>query len=105
MDGAGAEEILTILRDHLAPEAADSAYRGVVRFLQFKRAGLTIDVHTVGFDLLRRNAESKMQMGGAAPVASVSVQRMQRAAFSLPGKSLALASAQGDWGLQAIRVN
>ena len=43
-----------------------------------------------------------MQMGGAPAGASVSALRMQNTALSRSGKSLALASAQGDLGFPAF---
>ena len=63
----GAERIVTILKDYIAPDAADSVDQEVARFLQSKRPGRTMDVHLAEFDLLRRKAESKMQMSGPRP--------------------------------------
>ena len=66
-DGDDAEKISTISRDYFAPEAAGSAHRKAVRVLQSKRADQTLDLYLVEVDLLRRKAESKMQMGGPRP--------------------------------------
>ena len=62
MNRGGIEKFSSIPHGHFAAGAADSVSQEVGRFLQFKRAGQTMDVCTVGFDLLRRKAEPKMQM-------------------------------------------
>ena len=41
----GAEQILGILKDYFAPDAVDSAFQEVARFLQFKRTDQTMDVY------------------------------------------------------------
>ena len=61
----GAERILSILKDFSAPAAVDSVYEKVASFLQFKRTDETIDVYLLGFDMRRREPESKMHMAGA----------------------------------------
>ena len=66
-DGDGAEKISTVLRDYLAPEAADSANQEVVRCLQWRRTGQTMDSFTVDLDFCRCRAESRMQMGSIRP--------------------------------------
>ena len=57
---AGAPEIL---RKYFAPEAADAICHQVMRFMQFRRAGQSIHECIVEFDLLRREAESKVEVG------------------------------------------
>ena len=87
----GAEKISDMLRDHFAPEAADSAYREAAWFLQFKRTDQTADVCLVGFDALRRKAESQMQMSGATPESLVAALRAQDANLPRFEKPAALA--------------
>ena len=70
MDVSG--EISAIPRNYVAPEASDSAYQEGVRFSQFERPGRRTDEYSVQFYLLRRKAESEMQMSGAFPETSVS---------------------------------
>ena len=94
----GAETISSISRDYLAPETADSMYQQKALFLQFKRAAQTMDAYSVKSDLLRRTAESKVQMGEAFPEASASVPRMQTAALPRLGLSLPLIRMQGNLG-------
>ena len=98
MDADGTEKILDLLREYFEPEAADSAYREVVRFSQLKRTGQTTDGFLVEFDFLCRKAESRMQGAGASPEAIASALRMQTATLSRSEKSLALAGAQGNLG-------
>ena len=62
-DGDGAEKISTVLRGYLAPEAADSANQEVVRCLQWRRTGQTMDSFTVDLDFCRCRAESRTRMG------------------------------------------
>ena len=44
MGGGGTEEPSAVLRDYSAPEAEDSVYMEVARFLQFKRKDHAMDV-------------------------------------------------------------
>ena len=69
LSGDGADRLTDILRENFAPGAADSVYREVVWFSRFKRAAQTMDFSSVESDALRRQAESKMWMGGGSPEA------------------------------------
>ena len=73
----GANRILSILEDYVAPAAVDSVYQEVARFLQSAQKNEKTDVYLVEFDSLRRKAESKMQMGGGLPKPLVSILCMQ----------------------------
>ena len=53
VNDGGAERILNILKDYLAPDAANSIYREVVRPFHLKRPNLTMDVRFVFFFLSR----------------------------------------------------
>ena len=67
---ARAGRILGILRDYFAPDAVDSAYQEVVRFLDLvKRAGLLLGI----------SKSSLCYAAGRSPRASASVLRMQNA--------------------------
>ena len=59
----GVARILESPRNYSAPDVADSIHRRVIRFIKFRRAEQSIDESIVEFDMLRRRAESKMEMG------------------------------------------
>ena len=84
-DGAG--RIVNTLRNYFAPDTADPRNQEVVRFLQFRRMGRTLDGHIVEIEL-------RMHVSAGSPEASVTVLRMQTAAPSPRDKSLVLASTQ-----------
>ena len=89
------------LNASFAPDAVNSARHKGVRFSQFRRTVQTIDRFLVRFDLLRREAESKEEMGGASPGASSSVISVQNASLCRPDKSLASVSLRGNLGISA----
>ena len=93
--------IAQVLCDYFAPEAMDSVEAGAGRFLHFKRTGRTVDEYPVRFDLLRRTAESRMQMGVSSPETFVPTSRTQSASLPRADKSLLLASAQEHLGMAA----
>ena len=97
-----ADQILNISRENFAPGAVDSAYQEVVWYFAIRRTNRTMDVSRAEFDLLRRKAESKMQMGGANPEAFASELRMSHSVVLLPEKSLISASGQGNLGFPAV---
>ena len=86
------------MEDYFSPDAVDSSFQEVARFLQLKRRAPATDAYFVEFDALRRKAESKIQMGGGIPEGSVSILQMKNAALSRQEKSLVLASVQGGLG-------
>ena len=90
------------LNASFAPDAVNSARHKGVRFSQFRRTVQTIDRFLVRFDLLRREAESKEEMGGASPGASSSVISVQNASLCRPDKSPVLASAEGNLGMAGV---
>ena len=61
----GVMEITQAPRDKFAPQAIAFIYREVVRFSHSKRTTQTTDGYLPRFDLLRREAESQIKMGGA----------------------------------------
>ena len=67
----GAQKILQISHERLAPNAVDAIHREVVRFLHFVRADQKMEASWLEFDVLRRKSESRMAMGGGlSPMAS-----------------------------------
>ena len=81
-----------ILRNCFAPEAADAIRHQVTRYVRFRGADQSIDEYIAEYDLLRRKAESEMEMGAGYPEQFVSVLRMDNAALSRHEKSLVMAS-------------
>ena len=67
MHGEGAERILNISRENVAPKAVDFISQEAVRFLQGERTDQTTDGFLTEWELLQRKAESGIQMGGAYP--------------------------------------
>ena len=86
------------LRGYFEPHVFDSVYQRVARFLQLKRTAHSIGDYLARFDLLRRKAEPRMQIGGSSPETSVSILSTRNA--SPPGgeKLPILASAQRNLG-------
>ena len=64
--------------------------------MQFRRTGPTGGEYTAEYDLLRRKAESKIEMGAGFQEHFVSILCMQKAWLSRQEKSLALASNQNS---------
>ena len=54
----GGHHMLGSVRDRFAPDAIDAAYQEVTKFLNFNRAGQTMDVRPMEFDVLRNKAEA-----------------------------------------------
>ena len=54
LSGDGADQILNILREYLAPGAVDAVYQQVLRLLQLKGTDRAMDVFRAVFDALRR---------------------------------------------------
>ena len=63
----GAMYILDISMNYFALGAGDSIYREVARSLQYRWRGQTTDGYIAEFAALRREAESKMEMGAGPP--------------------------------------
>ena len=100
-DSAG--KIMQLLNGYVAPGAADSVYQDVVCFLQPNRPTWATGEYLARFDQLRRRAESEMQTGRAPPGTLASALCARYASLSRAEKSLALASAQGDSEISAVR--
>ena len=75
-------------------ETADSISQGVACFLQLRQTAQTIDGYTVEFDLLRRTAESEMQMSAGFPEACVPALCLQNVALLRQERSRVLARKQ-----------
>ena len=78
----GVERILEILRDSVAPEAEDAVHQQAMRVMQFRRAEQPVGEFIAEFDLLRRKAESKMEMGAGFPAQFISILRVNNAGLS-----------------------
>ena len=76
----GVTQILRKLRERFAPDAIDSVFQGVVRFMCFKRADRKMETSLMEFDMLRQRAEARMLMGSDFPDEFVSVLCMQNSA-------------------------
>ena len=66
----GVARIFDILRIYFLPEAVDSNRQRVVRFTRFRRTDQFAGRYTVEYDLLRRKAESEMELGLAPRINS-----------------------------------
>ena len=86
----GVARILEILRSYFAPEAADATRQQVARFLNYQ----SIDEYVVEYDLLRRRAESKMEMGAGFPEQFVSILRGSNAGLPRHEEYVVAASCQ-----------
>ena len=62
-----------MLHDYLAPEAADSTYQEVARFLHLKRTAHTMGEYLASLDSLPRRAGARTQMGVAFPATFVPI--------------------------------
>ena len=76
----GAEQISRSLRERFAPDAIDSIFQDMAKFMYSKRAGQNMDARIADFETLRERAESRMVMGSGPPGEFVSVLCMQNAA-------------------------
>ena len=63
----GAEQISKIPRERVAPDAIDSIFQDMVKFMYFKRTDQTMDTYTMEFETLRQKAESRMVVGAGFP--------------------------------------
>ena len=99
MEPGAVARVSNMLRDSFTLDALDVVSQDVAHFLQRKRAAQTMDACLVKFGLLGRNAESRMQLGGAFPRASVSVLSPKDASLSLADTQPVLASAQEKSGI------
>ena len=95
-------KITQLLAGYVSPDVADSVYQEVARLLQFKNATQTTDKFVARTELLRRGAESEMQMGGARPRTFESALCLQNASLPRSHKSLVLAGAQGYLGNSSV---
>ena len=88
--------VASILLEYFAPDAVGNILLKVARFLQGRRTDRTTDMVRAEFDISRRKAEPKVQIGGASHDAHVPVLRMQNASESRPAKSVILARVRGS---------
>ena len=77
--------IMEIPRSYFVPEATDATRQHVTKFIHCRRSAPSIDEHIVELDLLRRKAESAMQMGAEFPE-FVSISGKNNAELPPPGK-------------------
>ena len=89
----GVAKTSDVLRNYFAPEAVDAIRQQVMRFTRSRRTDQSVDEYIAEFDLLRRKAESKMEMGAGFPEPFVSILRAYNAA--LPRHEFVASSARG----------
>ena len=75
---------------------SDALGHAVAKTLQYRRAGQIMRRYHLEFEVLRREAGSRVVTGGAFPDGCVSILHMQNAALPGTEKSLLLASVQGS---------
>ena len=92
-DQEGVTRFLEILPNFRASGAAGAIYRQVARLTQYRRAEQFINEFIVESDLLRRKAESKMDMGSGYPEQFASKLRMNNAGLYRQEESLVMASS------------
>ena len=70
-DGVGnidrAARILRILGERFAPEAIDSIFQDMAKFMYFERADQNSDMYLMEFDVLPQKAGARMLMGSGFP--------------------------------------
>ena len=76
----GAEQISRSLRERFAPDAIDSIFQDMAKFMYSKRTDRTMGTYVMEFEMLRQKAEARMVMGSGPPGEFVSVLCMQNAA-------------------------
>ena len=81
-----------ILRERFAPDAIDSVFQDVAKFMYFNRMDQKMGTYLLEFDMLRRKAEARMLIGSGFPDECVSALRTQNASLSENEKTLAPAS-------------
>ena len=75
MRRGGVVNIPSVLRNYFQPDALDRIYQQATKFSRNTRADRPMQRYLLQFDVLRRNAEAKVIMGGAFPDACVSILR------------------------------
>ena len=101
----GVARILGILRNFFAPEAAGAKRQQVMRFSQIRPAGQPIGEFFVECDLLRRRAESILEMGAGFPEHCISVLRRYHAVRPGRGTTLVMASSRRSLMLHEVAAN
>ena len=101
----GVTKILKILRKYFAPEAADAIRQQVMRYMRSRRPDRSIDEYIPEYDLLRRKAKSKMEMGTGSPAQFTPVLRMDNAAVPRHAKSLVMARCQKSLRFEDVSAN
>ena len=85
------------LRNNLALDATDAAYREIILFLVLRRPNLTLDDYLAQFQLARRRAEARL------PMARLSSLCIHYAGIAPNQKSMVTASTRGDLSLVAAK--
>ena len=101
-NAGGVAQILKILRERFAPDAINSVFLDVVKFLYFKRTQQNMDTYLSEFDMLQEKAEARLPMGSGPPDEFASVLYIQNAALSKNEKTLVPASLQNTLAFQAV---
>ena len=90
----GLTRILDILRSYLAPGPADAIRHQVTRFTNCRRSAQSVGEYIAEYDLLRRKAESKMEVGAGSPGQLSSILCVNNAGLSRHEQSLVMASCR-----------
>ena len=91
--------ILRVLRERFAPDAIDSTFQEMVRFMCSKRTDQYMETYLMRFDMMRQNAAARMLRRSGCPDEFVSILCMQNAALSKNEQALASASLRDTLAL------
>ena len=61
------EQILRIWRERFPPDAIDSIFPDMVKFMYLKRTGQKMDTYLIEFDTSRQKVEARMPRGSGFP--------------------------------------
>ena len=67
-DIGGVGQILRILTERFAPDAIDSIFQDMVKFMFFERTGQNMDTCKMKLHMSRQRAEARMIMGSGPPL-------------------------------------
>ena len=95
MNNDGAQQILSISRDHPALDAVRAICSEVVRLMHCNQTEHTMDAFLLESEVLRHEAEARMAIGGGPREEFVAILWAQDASLSKNGKSLVLDTVQG----------
>ena len=101
----GVTKILEILRNYLAPEAADAIRQQVMRYMRFRQTDQPVGEFPMEDDLARGQAEAKGEMGAGSPDHFASIFRVDNAALPRHEKSLVVATCHKSLRIEGASAN